>query len=491
MMQSLAIFYFKEGDFMGILTLLFALGGAISETIRESAENRRALEEQHRYENIDFHNIKSVTLDCTETAYRIETEEEFDPVMTDFLTRQDGWQHYETKTVEYEVENGLNYCFTIRYKNGTEIYRKFHETSWLTERLLEYCNKENDDCSVDDSCANYNTAMFSQRNAIKTARNYLTNCSGFSYSRLIHQLEKCEKFSHADAVYAADNCGANWNNQALKSARSYLTNCSGFSYSKLIHQLQSYEEFTPEQAKYGVENSGADWNAQAVKSAKSYLDCFDYSRQRLIEQLKSQEEFTVPQAEHAAEIVGFTASADIKPELPKERFVVIDFETTGLNHNFHNAWHDEIISVAIVDQDGNVVLDTYCDTIKKKSWNEAERIHGLTPRDVRGYPTFVQILPDVIKTLLSYDYVIAYNAKFERGFLFNYAMHYLNGDQSALKIRWGNDPMEMLKEYLNSPKYLKLEEAAEHFGYTYNAHDALEDAKATLYVYKNLKNRNC
>jgi hypothetical protein len=132
---------------MGLLTLIFALGSTISETIKENAENCRALEERRRYEDIDWGNIEYVTFDCTETAYRIEEEEEFDPVMTDFLTRQDGWQHYETKTVEYEVEDGENYCFTIRYKNGTEIYRKFHEDSYLTKRLLEYVR--DDDFSVD------------------------------------------------------------------------------------------------------------------------------------------------------------------------------------------------------------------------------------------------------------------------------------------------------------------------------------------------------
>ena len=470
---------------MGLLTLLFALGGAISETVRENAEKRRAAEDQRRYEDIDWGNIKYVTLDCTETAYCIETEEEFDPVATDFLTQQDGWQHYETKTVEYEVENGLNYCFTIGYKNGTEIYRKFHESSWLTERLLEYCNNETEDDAFDDSHVN-TASTLSQRNAIKTARNYLTNCSGFSYSRLIHQLEECEKFPHEDAVYAADNCGANWNNQALKSAKSYLTNCSGFSYTRLLHQLQSCEEFTPEQAKYAVDNSDADWNAQAVKNAKSYLDCFDYSRQRLVEQLKNQEEFTDEQAEYAADAVGFADTTYTKPEPHKERFAIIDFETTGLNHNFHNAWHDEVISVAIVDQDGNIVLNTYCDTINKKSWDEAERVHGISPNNVEGYPTFVQVLPKILEILLSYDYVISYNIKFEKAFLFNYAMNYLIGDQSVFNIRWGNDPMELFMEYMRSPKYLRLEEAAEHFGYKFKAHDALEDVKATLHVYNAL-----
>lgn len=126
---------------MSPLVVILALFATISDTIKEKAQNRRAREEQRRYEDIDWANIKSVSLDFTETAYRIEEEEEFDPVMTNLLTEEDGWQHYETKTVEYEVEDGENYCFTIRYKNGTEIYRKFHETSPLTERLLKYCKE--------------------------------------------------------------------------------------------------------------------------------------------------------------------------------------------------------------------------------------------------------------------------------------------------------------------------------------------------------------
>ncbi len=127
---------------MGIFTLLSALVATIDDTINESIDNHRRLEEKRRYEDINFDSINSVTLDCTEPAFRIETEEKFDVVMSDFLTQQDGWQHYETKTVQHEVPDGENYCFTIRYNDGSEIYRKFHEDSPLTERLLEYCNDD-------------------------------------------------------------------------------------------------------------------------------------------------------------------------------------------------------------------------------------------------------------------------------------------------------------------------------------------------------------
>jgi hypothetical protein len=126
---------------MGLFVLLAALAETIGDTIKESVRDYQAQEERKRLEKIDFDNVQCVTLDDVETAYRIETEEEFDIVASDFLTQQDGWQHYETKTVEYEVEDGVNYCFTIRYKNGTTIYRKFHESSPIAQKLLNFHNK--------------------------------------------------------------------------------------------------------------------------------------------------------------------------------------------------------------------------------------------------------------------------------------------------------------------------------------------------------------
>ena len=63
-----------------------------------------------------------------------------------------------------------------------------------------------------------------------------------------------EKYPYKDAIYAADNCGADWNEQAAKSAESYLS-CSSFSRDSLIEQLE-FEGFTHEQAVYGAEANG-------------------------------------------------------------------------------------------------------------------------------------------------------------------------------------------------------------------------------------------
>ncbi len=130
---------------MALLTVLGEIIRGIGRRILENDKKRRAGGKKRGYKEFDFDNIESVTLDGVETAYRTETREEFDPVMSYYLTEQDGWQHYETETVEYQVEDGENYLFTIKFKNGTEICRRFHESSWLAERLLEYCNKAGGD----------------------------------------------------------------------------------------------------------------------------------------------------------------------------------------------------------------------------------------------------------------------------------------------------------------------------------------------------------
>lgn len=92
----------------------------------------------------------------------------------------------------------------------------------------------------------------SQKNAVAKAKSYL-NFSGFSHDGLVEQLEY-EQFSHADAVYGADNSGADWNEQAAKKAKSYME-FSAFSRGSLIEQLK-YDKFTQAQAEYGANAVG-------------------------------------------------------------------------------------------------------------------------------------------------------------------------------------------------------------------------------------------
>ncbi len=145
-----------------------------------------------------------------------------------------------------------------------------------------------------------NTITTGQKNALKSAKDYLS-FTAFSRDGLIDQLEY-EKYSTEEATYAADNCGADWNEQALKSAENYLS-FTAFSYKGLIDQLE-YEKYTKEQATFAADNCGADWNEQAAKSAKNYLEITSFSKDGLIDQLEF-EGYTHEQAVYGAEQNGY------------------------------------------------------------------------------------------------------------------------------------------------------------------------------------------
>ncbi len=139
----------------------------------------------------------------------------------------------------------------------------------------------------------------SQQNALRAAQSYL-NYTAFSHDGLVAQLVH-DQFSQSDAVYGADNVGADWNAQAIKSAQSYL-NYTAFSHDGLVAQLV-HDQFTQSQAVYGADNSGANWNEQAAKSAKQYMSYSAFSRGSLIAQLE-YDKFTEAQAEYGANAVG-------------------------------------------------------------------------------------------------------------------------------------------------------------------------------------------
>lgn len=88
-----------------------------------------------------------------------------------------------------------------------------------------------------------------EKNALRTAKSYLSY-TGFSYSGLISQLE-FEGYTHDEAVYAADHCGADWKANALITAKAYLS-YTGFSYVSLINQLE-FEGYTHEEAVYAAD----------------------------------------------------------------------------------------------------------------------------------------------------------------------------------------------------------------------------------------------
>ena len=140
----------------------------------------------------------------------------------------------------------------------TQYVEEKEETNY-PEEINEVVNTENEEIAESENFTvqndyedNEQQLTTGQENALRSAENYLSFMP-FSYNGLIEQLE-FEKYSYEDAVYAADNCGADWNEQAAKKAKDYL-DIMAFSKDGLIEQLE-FDGFTHEQAVYGAEANG-------------------------------------------------------------------------------------------------------------------------------------------------------------------------------------------------------------------------------------------
>ena len=102
------------------------------------------------------------------------------------------------------------------------------------------------------------------------------------------------------------------------------------------------------------------------------------------------------------------------------RKVVLDFETTGLSK------YDEILQVSAIDQEGNVLINEYCNPKNIRNWEEAEEIHGISPaivKDKKPFEDYVGVLSDI---LTNANEIIIYNADFEIGFLKKYGVEFNN-----------------------------------------------------------------
>ena len=125
--------------------------------------------------------------------------------------------------------------------------------------------------------------------------------------------------------------------------------------------------------------------------------------------------------------------------------VYLDAETTGLHES------DEIEELTIID-DGNILLNTLVKPIVHTYWPGAQRVHGISPMDVRNAPTQKQI-SDKIRDAVRGTRVVIYNAPYDS--------QYLPELEEAKEIRCA------MREFAdwNKSKWLNLTNATKIVGY--------------------------
>ena len=185
--------------------------------------------------------------------YRVNTNDTYNMWLGDEYFMYDCRQEKDMKILQDDILTVYAECdgtTTVeRALTGTK-----EDVLSIKAIYIDLIEEDNIDSTVldEEDDSEYDGLTTGQKNALKQAKSYL-EWSAFSYDGLVGQLEY-EQYSHEDAIFAADNCGADWNEQAVKSAKNYME-FSSFSKDGLIEQLE-YEGFTHEQAVYGAEQNG-------------------------------------------------------------------------------------------------------------------------------------------------------------------------------------------------------------------------------------------
>lgn len=155
-------------------------------------------------------------------------------------------------------------------------------------------------------------------------------------------------------------------------------------------------------------------------------------------------------------------------------FVVLDFETTGLNSSI-----DKIVEIAALKYKDGVLIGEFYTLINPQVHipMEVVNIHGIDDKMVKGSPTIKEKLPELLSFIGELP-IVAHNAKFDMNFL-NASMYYLNKSLNNPII----DTLKISREIFTELPNHKLQTIKEHFGMSLGSHRALDDTKVTAEIY--------
>lgn len=202
----------------------------------------------------------------------------------------------------------------------------------------------------------------------------------------------------------------------------------------------------------------------------------DYRNKRKAEWQKRVDDLEREVAMLGDAIRNYTAPTEVKTA----KTIVLDTKTTGLHED------DEILQLSIIDDAGNVLFNEFFKPIRHTSWESAERIHHISPAMVADEKTIYDYFWMIFHILRSAETIVGYNVGFDLQFLSTFC----RADEHQIV-----DVMDIFAEIYGvwderhgSFKYQKLAKCAEYYGYDWKgeAHDSLADARATLFCWKKM-----
>ena len=121
----------------------------------------------------------------------------------------------------------------------------------------------------------------------------------------------------------------------------------------------------------------------------------------------------------------------------------------------------------------------------EKEWPDAEDVNGISPDMVQDAPYPHELIPTVKGIFDAAGTIVAYNNEFDLGFLRSWGIC-VDGKKQVDVMRDFAEVYGEWNDYFCDYKWQKLTTAAHYYGYDFAAHDSLEDARATLFVYKKM-----
>lgn len=163
-----------------------------------------------------------------------------------------------------------------------------------------------------------------------------------------------------------------------------------------------------------------------------------------------------------------------------ERILFIDAETTGLD-----PYNDEIVSLAIVDGNGETVFYDYIRPEKRRRWPNATEINGITWKDVKDKKTLMDHEPELGPVFANAKKIVGYNIDFDIRFLIQAGIP-LDHVETFCVMKEFSSVYGRWSEWKQRNNYVSLVKCADYYGFKFKPHDALEDAKTTRNCYARL-----
>ena len=166
--------------------------------------------------------------------------------------------------------------------------------------------------------------------------------------------------------------------------------------------------------------------------------------------------------------------------MDRKRVLFFDLELTG----FYD--HDEILSITIMNADGEMVMDTLVRPVKKKKWKNTEKIHGITPDMVTDAPTMEELIPSLRRIFDEAENIIAYGVSTDYSHI---KYIYSSSEQEAFhkKIRCcANEFVRYAHEHRPDVQHASLTDAMSCFDIQWDgiAHTSTADTIACMKVWE-------